>query len=243
VNAYNLDLYHCVPPAPESASDPALPVESVTRPTTPRPNGSANGAPNAYPVGTAKGGEGMRRALQLYKIRFPQIEGIFVGTRKGDPHGAKLSHRNPTDPGWPRFERVQPIINWTYGDVWTFLRDLKVPYCCLYDQGYTSLGSTFNTSRNPALLIRPTCDTNSPSMSQELEITANAALGRLSGAPEARNDASDTSLYDGSPSAGAVVGGAEERYRPAYELLDGSLERAGRGSIPPKSNQNPGQAP
>lgn len=58
-------------------------MESVTRPTTPLPNGVA------YPVGKSKGGEGMRRALQLYKDRFPQIEAIFVGTRKGDPHGGE----------------------------------------------------------------------------------------------------------------------------------------------------------
>ena len=35
----------------------------------------------------AKGGEGMKKALQIYKERFPVIEGILVGTRRNDPHG------------------------------------------------------------------------------------------------------------------------------------------------------------
>jgi len=44
-----------------------------------------------------------------------------------------------TDPGWPEFERVNPIINWDYCHVWDFLRRLRVPYCSLYDEGYVPL--------------------------------------------------------------------------------------------------------
>ncbi|CAA7266230.1 unnamed protein product [Cyclocybe aegerita] len=163
MESYNLDLFSCRPSAPQ--------VESVSTPI-PRQNGKDYVSAPA-PVGKAKGGEGMRQALQTYKDHFPHITAILIGTRRTDPHGAKLSHRNMTDNGWPAFERVNPIINWSYGDVWSFLRRLSVPYCRLYDEGYTSLGSTFNTFPNPALLM---CSPPSPSTEIQTPLTASSVI-------------------------------------------------------------------
>jgi phosphoadenosine phosphosulfate reductase len=33
-----------------------------------------------------------------------------------------------------------PILYWTDADIWQFIRDNNMPYCCLYDQGYSRLG-------------------------------------------------------------------------------------------------------
>jgi len=49
--------------------------------------------------------------------------------------------------------RVNPILDWNYGLVWHFLRLFKFPYCSLYDQGYTSLGTVEDTYPCPALAV------------------------------------------------------------------------------------------
>lgn len=35
---------------------------------------------------------------------------------------------------------VNPIIDWSDRDVWDFIKISEIPYCCLYDEGFTRLG-------------------------------------------------------------------------------------------------------
>ncbi|KAH9941554.1 adenine nucleotide alpha hydrolases-like protein [Amylocystis lapponica] len=287
--AYNLDLFHCPP-----ESEGELPVETVTTPASP-PTVNGNGLTSAGKPVKAKGGEGMKKALETYKARFPHVDAILIGTRRGDPHGgaqphdvvaiapihtsptATLSFRNPTDAGWPRFERINPIIDWSYARVWEFLRKLGVPYCPLYDEGYTSLGSTYNTFPNPALLIQPSCRTcavharPSPHGSEACDALPETLEVVLPGNPQhmchadansrdplpemfelIRGDTRAACIADeagrdplpdrlelitGDPDAMCVAEAdcsCALRYRPAYELLDGELERAGRAPPVPK---------
>ncbi|WFD30620.1 FAD synthase [Malassezia sp. CBS 17886] len=125
----------------------------------------------------------MRDALASFLRRsdadggVPRPDAIFIGVRRDDPHGASIGVRSQSDPGWPPILRVHPILTWDYADVWAFLRcpllsqarysdgaaaerppyvsqgDVGVPYCALYDEGYTSLSSTDNTKRNPYLRL------------------------------------------------------------------------------------------
>lgn len=93
----------------------------------------------------------MRDAFSDYLSDHPNIRAIFVGTRRTDPHGANLKYFDPTDRGWPSFMRIHPVIDWHYAEVWAFIKELDIPYCGLYDLGYTSLGGTTDTHPNPAL--------------------------------------------------------------------------------------------
>lgn len=90
--------------------------------------------------------EGVKETLEKQHIK-----AIFMGVRGGDPHTENLEHFSPSTAGWPPFLRVNPILRWTYGDVWSFMRECELEYCSLYDHGYTSLGNIFDTVQNPAL--------------------------------------------------------------------------------------------
>ncbi|KAJ1734678.1 FAD1 flavin adenine dinucleotide synthetase [Coemansia biformis] len=94
----------------------------------------------------------MRRGLQSFKDDHPHVQAIFVGTRRDDPYGSALDAFSPTDADWPQFMRVNPVLDWTFDDIWGYMRHAGVRYCRLYDEGYTSLGDVDTTVRNPALL-------------------------------------------------------------------------------------------
>lgn len=79
--AYKLDIFRCVPPVEEET------VESVSVEGTNAKGEKVDSSTNVK----SKGGEGMRLALEIYKEKFPGIEGIFIGTRRTDPHGGAFS--------------------------------------------------------------------------------------------------------------------------------------------------------
>lgn len=76
---YNLNLFQARPPSE--------PVESVVTPASLNGIDYIGARPKA--VGKAKGGEGMRQSLEIYKNKFPLITAILIGTRRSDPHGGE----------------------------------------------------------------------------------------------------------------------------------------------------------
>lgn len=80
------------------------------------------------------------------------LEAAIVGMRKSDPSVSWLN--NPITPcteGWPPMTLYLPILEWGVAQVWDYTLSLSVPYCVLYERGFTSLGSRHKTTPNEAL--------------------------------------------------------------------------------------------
>ncbi|KAH3666292.1 hypothetical protein OGAPHI_004481 [Ogataea philodendri] len=99
--------------------------------------------------------DNMKNGFRTYLDQYPKIKAIAVGVRKIDPYAQNLSYMQRTDHGWPSFMRVNPVLDWTYCEIWYFLKATDIQYCTLYDQGYTSIGGIENTIPNPLLKQGP----------------------------------------------------------------------------------------
>ena len=91
--------------------------------------------------------EGLQKCIGEHGSR-----AFVLGTRSTDPNAAGQESFAPSSNWMPPFMRVNPILGWGYAEVWEFLRHFSLPYCSLYEVGYTSLGKRSDTAPNPALL-------------------------------------------------------------------------------------------
>eukprot|EP00345_Euplotes_harpa_P007171 CAMPEP_0168317912 /NCGR_PEP_ID=MMETSP0213-20121227/165_1 /TAXON_ID=151035 /ORGANISM="Euplotes harpa, Strain FSP1.4" /LENGTH=179 /DNA_ID=CAMNT_0008318877 /DNA_START=217 /DNA_END=755 /DNA_ORIENTATION=+ len=81
------------------------------------------------------------------------VSTVLLGNRRTDPYSEHLLPIQRSSKGWPDFLRVHPLIDWEYGEVWRFISHFKLRVCCLYELGYTSLGTISKTRKNPHLLV------------------------------------------------------------------------------------------
>ena len=60
------------------------------------------------------------------------IKVFIMGQRRLDPDALKIAEFQPSDPGWPTFFRLNPILFWSHAQVWEFLLQYDLPYCCMF---------------------------------------------------------------------------------------------------------------
>lgn len=94
---------------------------------------------------------GIRDGIEQFVKTRTSMCAFVMGTRRTDPYSSNMKNFEPSSPGWPSFMRVNPILDWRYAQIWDFLRTFEIPFCSLYHNGYTSLGSVSTTAQNPAL--------------------------------------------------------------------------------------------
>lgn len=81
-------------------------------------------------------------------------EAVILGQRSSDPQCPSGFFAEST-PNWPKFIRVFPLLNWSYTDIWKFIKETDSEYCILYEKGYSSIGPMSKTLPNPLLNGRP----------------------------------------------------------------------------------------
>ncbi|CCF58806.1 hypothetical protein KAFR_0F02090 [Kazachstania africana CBS 2517] len=165
----------------------------------------------------------MSDAFQDFLYKNPVTKAIVIGIRHTDPFGEHLKSIQKTDSNWPDFIRLQPLLHWKLGNIWSFLLFSNEPICGLYNYGFTSIGNVHETKPNPFLKIENSSNDIELPFSREISNSFN---------PEMRNDNNivNFSEIDGTDKEWLLQ--YSGNYLPGWYLTDDSLERAGRFKKP-----------
>jgi len=71
--------------------------------------------------------QGIRSAESFARTHREIFEEAMTNTKKDYDNGTEMYY-------------LCPIIDWTVGDVWEYIKERNLPYCSLYDEGWERLG-------------------------------------------------------------------------------------------------------
>jgi FAD synthetase len=118
----------------------------------------------------------IKQAIEILKEKY-NVNEVILGCRKTDPNCSELGLYQMTDSYLPSILRYHPLINWSYFDVWKYIEDNNLIVCSLYNKGYTSIGSKYNTFPNYTLFD---LENKNYKHAKELEDASLERIGRVS---------------------------------------------------------------
>ncbi|WP_052507532.1 phosphoadenosine phosphosulfate reductase family protein [Desulfonatronovibrio magnus] len=78
--------------------------------------------------------EPLKSAVSRFNVR-----SLITGIRN-DEHPTRSIRDQVEEKTNPDYFQINPILHWNVMDIWSFITQKNLPYCSLYDQGFTSLG-------------------------------------------------------------------------------------------------------
>jgi phosphoadenosine phosphosulfate reductase len=81
-----------------------------------------------------------RWCCEVYKEHGGNGRFRLLGVRAAESPRRKKQWKMVSVQGKTKGKALSPILYWSDVDVWDFIRDRKLPYCSLYDEGFKRLG-------------------------------------------------------------------------------------------------------
>lgn len=82
---------------------------------------------------------GIRKVKPLRKM-LSGLDGWITGIRKDQTSTRENSKMLEIDDKYDGIVKVNPLLNWSWNQVWKYIKDNNVPYHSLIDKGYSSIG-------------------------------------------------------------------------------------------------------